>query len=94
MADFLMLMHNDATAKSQTDQWPAYFTRLRARNAFEGGSAISPGDSFRKSGKPGAQSRHLVGYIRIQADSLAQAEILLTGNPVYENGGTVEILPL
>ncbi len=34
------------------------------------------------------------GFIRIEAGSLAEAEALPAGNPVYENGGTVEIREL
>ena len=34
------------------------------------------------------------GYFRIEAERLADVEALLAGNPVYENGGTVEIREL
>ena len=41
-----------------------------------------------------ALTAHLGGFIRVEAESLADAEALLAGNPVFENGGTVEIREL
>jgi hypothetical protein len=37
---------------------------------------------------------NLTGYIRLKADSIEHAKSLLTGNPHYEAGGTVEIREL
>ena len=37
---------------------------------------------------------HLTGYIRLNADSLDHAKSMLTGNPHFEAGGTVEIREL
>ena len=37
---------------------------------------------------------HLGGFIRVGAESLADVDALLAGNPVFENGGTVEIREL
>ena len=39
-------------------------------------------------------AKQLTGYIRVQAESLADARRLLEGNPVYEAGGTIEIRAL
>jgi len=36
----------------------------------------------------------LTGYIRLNADSLDHAKSMLTGNPHFEAGGTVEIREL
>jgi len=94
MTDFIFLMHNDAIADSPMSLWDDYFAFLREREAFEGGSAIGSGISFRKQGVPGNASDHLGGYIRVQAADLAAARALLTGNPVFESGGTVEIREL
>lgn len=94
MRDFIMLMHDDAPARPSPEQWTAYFAFLRSRNAFEGGSAIGPGETFRKQGVPAAPSSHLGGYIRVRAGTLGAARELLSGNPVFESGGTVEIREL
>ena len=96
MNDYILLMHDDVPtvhADAETD-WPAYFAKLRAANAFEGGSSIGGGVCVSKSGSPPAISRHLAGYIRIRAASLDAARELVIGNPVYEAGGTVEIREL
>jgi hypothetical protein len=53
----------------------------------------SPG-SGRKSGTAPPVTAHIGGFIRIEADNLAEAEALLAGNPVYENGGTVALREL
>jgi hypothetical protein len=37
---------------------------------------------------------HVVGFIRVGADSLDHARTLLVGNPAFEAGGTVEIREL
>ncbi len=94
MADFILLMHDDATDPMPDALWPAYFARLRAAGAFEGGSAIGGGEALRKSGAPGPLARHLTGYIRIAAPDLPAARELVAGNPVYECGGTVEVREL
>jgi hypothetical protein len=89
--DFILLMNNDI-AQAGGD-WESYFKSLRARGIFDGGSAIGDGAAFRKNG--GAQiSKTLGGYIRVRAESLEAAKDCLNGNPVYENGGTVEIREL
>jgi hypothetical protein len=92
--DFIMLMHNDAASKPSSEMWTNYFSFLRGRNAFEGGSSIGAGEVFRKDATPGKESEHLAGYIRVSAGSMTEARELLDGNPVFECGGTVEIREL
>jgi hypothetical protein len=92
MADFIFLMHNDATERE--GDWAAYFARLNASGCFRGGSAIGGGVLARKSGDVQSTSAHLNGYIRIEANDLTHARTLIEGNPVYEGGGTVEIREL
>ena len=94
MLDFILLMHNDSITDPTPGQWDSYFAFLRERDAFEGGSSIGPGGTFRKQGVPGDTSTHLAGYIRVRAADLAAARALLAGNPVFDCGGTVEIREL
>jgi hypothetical protein len=94
MLDFIMLMHNDTVTKITPEMWPAYLASLSGRGVFDGGSAIGKGEVFRKQEAPGKPSEHIGGYLRVQAESLAGAIELLTGNPVFECGGTVEIREL
>jgi hypothetical protein len=92
MPDYLLFMHDDATAP--TEGWDEYFRLLREAGVFEGGSAIGGGMVARKSGKPAPLAAHLGGFIRIAARDLEHAQSFLDGNPVYEAGGTVEIREL
>jgi len=90
VADYILFMHGDGRAERAAD-WQTYLDGLSSMGRLRGGSAIGPGASYRKIGAPGPVSTQLTGFIRIVAESLADAEICLAGNPVYEAGGTVEI---
>ena len=94
MLDYLLLMHDDSPTPNPDNLWPPYLAHLRASGALAGGSAIGPGETLRKSAPPGPLTQHLTGYIRIQANSLAEAKTLVPGNPLYEAGGTVEVREL
>lgn len=98
MHDYMLLMHGDAPAGPDAGDtvhtWPAYFAKLRAADAFEGGSAIGGGICVSKSARNSEVTEHLTGYIRIRAESLEAARALVAGNPVYEAGGTVEVREL
>ena len=91
MPDYIFLMHDDSIADDAA--WEPYLTALRQRGAFQGGSAIGDGACLRRQGQPAAMTR-VSGFIRVGAETLDQAKALLTGNPVYEAGGTVEIREL
>ena len=92
MTEYILLMHDDAI--SNDDSWGPYIQKLQQGGFFEGGSAIGDGVCVRKSGEPASVTVHLTGYIRVIADSIDQAKSLLTGNPHFEAGGTVEIREL
>jgi hypothetical protein len=91
MPDYLFLMHDDAT---EHGDWGAYLHALQHVGKLQGGSSIGPGLCVRKTGQAPAITAHLVGFIRVEADSLEAACDLLVGNPVFEGGGTVEIREL
>lgn len=97
MRDYILLMHNDslnAAIANDAAMWERYFNVLQQSGCFDGGSEIGDGQSFRKTSEPAAICRQLNGYLRIRADSLAQAQSFLHGNPIYEANGTVEIREL
>jgi hypothetical protein len=94
MLDFILLMHDDAASKVSSDMWEHYFASLRERGVFVGGSTIGPGECIRKTGTTAPTTKHLSGFIRIQARDLSEAKQLVSGNPVFECGGTVEIREL
>jgi hypothetical protein len=98
------LLANDAEA------WERYFALLQQSGSFAGGSEIGLGRCFRKeiersgtamvscsihsAALPQANSNHLTGFIRLRVANMAAAEAFLSGNPVYDAGGTVEIREL
>ena len=96
MHEYLLLMHAGASADSgdASHTCPAYFDKLRAANAFEGGSAIGGGTCVSKAGRDAQITAHLIGYIRVRAESLEATRALVEGNPVYEAGGVIEIREL
>ena len=96
MNDYILFMHDDAVdrAADDGDQWGAYLTMLRASNQFDGGSSIGAGECMQKNQPSRPADRKLTGFIRVRAVSLEDARRFLTGNPVYEAGGTVEIREL
>jgi hypothetical protein len=94
LRDFILLMHSDTMSSPTPEMWPDYLARLVARGVFNGGSAIGAGRTWRKQAVPAGLSGHLTGFIRVRAESLADAETLLAGNPVWECGGTVELREL
>ena len=92
MAEYIFLMHDDAEADANA--WQPYIGELQRRGVFEGGSAIGDGICVRKRDACPSITTHLTGYIRVIAENLEQAKSLLTGNPLFEAGGTVEIREL
>jgi hypothetical protein len=93
MADFLFLMHDDALAENDA-AWGPYLAGLQSAGVLRGGSAIGAGICACKSGPAPEITTHLTGFLRIEVRDLKQAQSLLTGNPTYEAGGTVEIREL
>jgi len=92
MADFLFLMHSDAGGDAAA--WDGYLGRLQEAGVLRGGSRIGDGACFRKDGDAPEITGHLAGYIKIEASDFETAKAWLTGNPVYQAGGTVEIRDL
>jgi hypothetical protein len=90
MSDFLLLMHGDAPNARAAD-WVPYLDRLIADGRLRGGSSLGDGACFRKDGALRPLSAHLVGFIRVSAVTIEDAQSCLAGNPVYEGGGTVEV---
>jgi hypothetical protein len=94
MNDYILLMHNDSTESatgSESDAWGPYLAKLRASGHFQGGSSIGTGVCVNKAGTRVEISSHIVGHLRVSAESVEQARELVIGNPVFEAGGTVEI---
>ena len=93
MPEYILFMHDDVMA-DKPDAWAAYLGKLRGMGVFEGGSEIGDGSCFRKRGAPPQITTHLAGYIRVNVPTIDDARSLLSDNPHYEAGGTVEIREL
>ncbi len=91
LADFIVLMHSHYDVSGNSENWQPYPDMLSSAGALRGGSAIGLGLCVRRSGNIPDVSRHLVGYMKIEARDLKHARELVRGNPTYEAGGTVEI---
>jgi hypothetical protein len=94
MRDFILLMHGDTVRVPTDAMWDAYFARLRALGAFVGGSSIGDGVTLRNGAAAAPLTRAITGFIRVRAADLAAARALVAGNPVFDNGGTVEVRDL
>jgi len=93
--DYIFLMHGGSiTGGAHTGGWSMYLARLQELGVFQGGGAIGGGRIYSKGLWSTGISDQITGYIRIQADDLEAARLLLAGNPVFEAGGLVEIREL
>ena len=96
MSEYLLFMHTDAAGDDETDsaEWDVYLDKLKASGSLRGGSEIAGGVCLNKSSPRRPLSESVSAYIRIEANDLEHARELVAGNPVFENGGTVEIIAL
>jgi len=94
LKEYILFMHSDRKGSEEPEKWTEYFSRLRDSGRFKGGSAIGDGECLRKDATPGQLHSSLGGYIRVLALDLDDARTFVTGNPVFEAGGTVEIREL
>ena len=70
--------------------WDVYIEKLIASGKFRGGSSLSNGILMTKDGVEG--ECQVTGYMRFSAENIEQVRALMTGNPLYEAGGRVEVL--
>jgi hypothetical protein len=93
MAEYILFMHDDAKADDPS-AWNAYLQTLKQKGVFEGGSEIGGGICMRKDAASRDITKHLVGYIRVAATTIDEVKSFLSGNPHFEQGGTIEIREL
>jgi hypothetical protein len=93
MTDYILFMHDDAVSDDPS-AWNAYLRTLKQNGVFEGGSEIGDGICMRKGAAVPDITKHLTGYIRLHAATVDDVKSLLSGNPHFEAGGTVEIREL
>lgn len=91
MPEYIFLMHSDTVTDENYADWEIYVERLNGTGQFRGGSSIGCGQAYRKGHIAAPAGEHINGFIRIEAENLAEARNLLAGNPTFDAGGTVEI---
>lgn len=97
MQEFLLFMYDDAAnpaAAADGRRWSEYLDVLRKSGRFDGGSSIGSGILARREQADRPATGNVTGFLRVRAADLEAARGFLTGNPVYEAGGTVEIREL
>jgi len=86
MPNYMMVMMGSASS----GDWDSYVEQLVESGKFRGGSSLGNGVSVSK-GKEDDKCR-VTGFMRFSADSIEDVRQLLSGNPLYEAGGCVELL--
>jgi hypothetical protein len=93
VTQYLLLIHDNAKGRTTGDEWDQFFTAARESGWFRGGSEVGErvviGDAA--SAQP---SKHIVGYMRFDADDKAKLLELLQRHPVVMHGGSVELCEL
>ena len=86
MPEYVMLMRGSAAS----GDWDAYIEKLVNSGRFRGGSSLGNGIAVAK-GMVDSECE-VTGYMRFSADSIEEVKQLITGNPLYEAGGLIELL--
>ncbi len=88
MAEFMMLMKGSGKA----EEWAGYIDKLVSSGTFRGGSELGNGSCVSKASAD--DDCTVTGFMRFEGDSKEQVLALIPGNPVYESGGSVEVLEI
>jgi hypothetical protein len=91
MADFMVLM-KAKDGLGQDCNWNDYIEKLIATGKFRGGSSLSNGVAI--SNKQQIGGPVVTGFMRFEAESREEVQLMLQGNPLYEAGGDIEVLEL
>jgi hypothetical protein len=94
MPEFIIFMHSDSASEESEADWGMYIEKLNSSGGFRGGSTIGSGNAYRLGRSTVLASSQVNGFIRVKAESIADAEKFLEGNPTFHAGGTVEIRQL
>ena len=86
MPEYVMLMKGSAAS----GDWDDYIEKLVSSGKLRGGSSLGNGVSVAKGKVDGGCE--VTGYMRFSAESIEEVQELITGNPLYEAGGSIELL--
>ena len=86
MPQYIMVMMGSAS----NGDWNDYVDSLVNSGCFRGGSSLGNGVSVSKNEKDG--ECQVTGFMRFSAESIDEVRKLVSGNPLYEAGGRIELL--
>ena len=86
MPEYVMLMKVSAAS----GDWDDYIEKLVSSVKFRGGSSLGNGVSVAE-GKVDCRCE-VTGYMRFSAECSEEVKEFITGNPLYEAGGSIELL--
>jgi hypothetical protein len=90
MSQFILLIQGNLKSEPTAEDWAAFFSAARQSGMFQGGSEI--GMRWIVGDASSAEStKHVVGYMRFDADDKQQLLDLLQRHPVVVHGGSVEL---
>jgi len=90
MAQYLLLIQNNAKSQSAPAEWDAFFAAAKASGMFEGGSALGEREVIGDAASA-KSTRHIGGYMRFDTGDKAKLLELLKRHPVVLHGGSVEL---
>ena len=90
---YIAFMRDDATSSPTSVEWEAFFQEAGASGLFRGGSGLGAPILLRRAGEP-APASSIGGFMRFEAESVAQLRPLLERHPWHIHGGTIELRPL
>ncbi|HMR73403.1 MAG TPA: hypothetical protein PKD68_05375 [Candidatus Saccharibacteria bacterium] len=93
MKQYLLLIHDNSTSDSTADEWQRFFVAAKDSGFFRGGSEIGEHTLLGKN-QSVSSSRHIVGYMRFDADEKSKLLSLLNSHPTVLHGGTIELCEL
>ena len=91
MRRFLVLIHDDASGPQDVDAWGPYLDGLRSSGRLLGGSSLAPATSHRREGVSATAASDVVGYLLIDAADADDAASVITDNPSFVAGATIDI---
>jgi len=90
MAQYLLLIQNDAKSQATPAEWDAFLVAARASGMFEGGSALGEREVIGDV-QSAKSTHHIGGYMRFDTNDKAKLLELLRRHPVVVHGGSVEL---
>lgn len=88
--EYILFIHKNVDTPTLDSEWSEFFERARHSGLFLGGSEIGTRSQF--GSKPVINvTESVAGFMRFEAENIAELEALLKYHPVAIHGGTLEL---